>query len=82
MNEVWVTQIGCLATACYAEGTDVTVTVHQTREGAAAMIRSRFAEQGLPEPDTANAGGEFVEGDDVNDQYLWSWSIVTRPLQD
>jgi hypothetical protein len=74
---LWVAETGCLDAECYSQGTESTVSVHATREGAVAAVRARFAEVGVAVPalldaDGDNAvAGEFTEAD----RFEWTWNV-------
>lgn len=64
---VWVAVLTMVDSECYADGIDhLTVTVHETRAGAADAIRSRFTAYSLGR----YPGGPDDDGEEWTAQYV------------
>lgn len=88
---VWLAVLTMVDSECYAEGADVSVTVHATRSGAAEAIRERFRanridrahgeDDGLYVPTiTGLAGDEYGEFWE-DDRFFWTWSLYPRSIE-
>jgi hypothetical protein len=74
---VFVAMISVVDSECYADGADVAVTAHSSRDGAAAAVAARLRVLGVDgAPSEISDDGEFVE----DDRFEYRWTITESPV--
>jgi hypothetical protein len=87
--QVWVSEVGGLALEDPSSGTETTITLHATRDGAIAALCRLLDAAVLSDNSTEyngkgwiGYGGEFVQdGEDYDQSIRWTWNVYPRTVE-